>query len=221
MAVAQQDKALGWRRNQRFIVGAAVCVIVSALAAFAVDVVRLNGVIQNGAFAVVPDASGDVVAGVVGERARELILTSILTAIVEELVFRGVLLRALLRKLSARAVIVATSAIFAVLHMLPFGMPEAVGDWAALAATSLLLKGLQAFLFGSVMAAIVLRGGNLPIVMALHALFDTLCFAVPVLSTGAFPDTYIATAPEQLIPVALSALLLAPAAVSALWREFA
>lgn len=141
---------------------------------------------------------------------------SILTAVVEELVFRGVLLRAFLKRLSAHKAILATSAVFALLHMLPIGMSAEAPGGMALAVLSLLLKGAQAFAFGAIMAAIVLRDGNLPIVMALHAFFDALYFAVPVLATAAFPDTYIAVAPEQLLPVVLSALVLLPVAILAL-----
>lgn len=205
------------RRNQRFIVGAAVCVIVAALAACAVEAVQLNAAVRGG-FLVAEDG-GHVggVASVVAEAARTLIFTSILAAVVEELVFRGLLLRALLRWLSERKAILATSAIFALLHMLPVGMSAEAAGGAALAVLSLLLKGAQAFAFGAIMAAIVLRDGNLPIVMALHALFDVIYFAVPVLATGSFPDTYVAASPEQLLPAVLSTLVLLPPAIQGLW----
>lgn len=213
MGSAQQASPATRQRNRRFIVGAAVCVIVAALAACAVEAVQLNAAVQGGFLVAEDGGHVGVVASVVAEHARMLILVSILTAVVEELVFRGILLRALLRRLSVQGALIATSAIFAVLHMLPIGMPAELSDGAALVALSLALKGAQAFAFGAIMAAIVLRDGNLLIVIAVHALFDAIYFAVPVLSTGAFPDTYIAASPEHLLPVALSTLVLLPLAI--------
>ena len=203
------------KRNQRYIIMATICVIASALAAFAVDALQLYSVIQTGAYDTARFAED--AQSLIAERARTLILVSILTAIVEELIFRGLLLRALLKKLSEFKTILITSAIFAVLHMIPIGATEIdLSDpdgknILILASISLLLKGMQAFVFGMVMAKIVMRDGSLPIVMALHALFDAIYFAIPVLSTGNFPETYLAASPDQLLALAFSTLILVPA----------
>ena len=127
------------QRNQRFIAGAAVCVMAAALAAFAVEVIQLNGAVSCGAFVAEDGGQVGITPSVVNANAQTLILVSILTAVVEELVFRGVLLRALLGRLSVRGTIVATSVIFAVLHMLPIGASAEAISSVGLAVLSLVL----------------------------------------------------------------------------------
>ena len=51
-----------------------------------------------------------------------LIFTCALVAIVEEIIFRGILLRALLRILKSKAVILITAGVFAILHGIPIGI---------------------------------------------------------------------------------------------------
>lgn len=139
-----------------------------------------------------------------------LLSISVLTALVEEIIFRGILLRALLKTCSSTAVTLITAGAFALLHAIPFGMP---GDPdALLVTTSLLVKFVQALAFGIVMAGLVMRGGNLLIAITSHACFDAVFFAVPVLSTGAFPSTYIANTFIELVPLLLGTLCMVPAA---------
>lgn len=137
-----------------------------------------------------------------------------LVAVVEELVFRSLFLRAVRRVCGPKATIVATAVVFAALHGLPIGIE---GDPAAeLVAASLTLKFLEALAFGIVLAAMLFRGGTLPLVIALHAVFDIIYFAGPVLIGGDFPASYVVTAPAGFASLAAATLILAIPAACAL-----
>ena len=143
-----------------------------------------------------------------------LVGTCVLVAVVEELVFRSLFLRAVRCVCGPKATIVATAVVFAALHGLPIGIE---GDPAAeLVAASLTLKFLEALAFGIVLAAMLFRGGTLPLVIALHAVFDIIYFAGPVLIGGDFPATYAATTPAGFASLAAATLILAIPAACAL-----
>jgi len=132
----------------------------------------------------------------------------------EELVFRSLFLRAVRCVCGPKATIVATAVVFAALHGLPIGIE---GDPAAeLVAASLTLKFLEALAFGIVLAAMLFRGGTLPLVIALHAVFDIIYFAGPVLIGGDFPASYVVTAPAGFVSLAAATLILAIHAACAL-----
>lgn len=188
--------------RRRWRVGAAVCVMAAAVAAAVLS-------LADGA---APAAAGPAL----GDAGRWLNLlgTCLLTALVEELVFRGLLLRAVVRVCTPRATILITAGIFAAFHGLPIGI-EGTPD-LALVVASLLLKCLEALAFGIVLAAILFCGGTLPGVIALHTAFDIVYFADPVLATGDFPATYVVTDPAGFAALAAAALLLAIPALRAM-----
>lgn len=143
-----------------------------------------------------------------------LVGTCVLVAVVEELVFRGLLLRTVRRVCGPKATIVVTATVFAALHGLPIGIEGAPA--AELVAASLALKFLEALAFGIVLAAMLFRGGTLPLVIALHAVFDIIYFAGPVLVGGDFPATYVVTTPAGFASLAAATLILAIPAVRGL-----
>ncbi|MEC4183448.1 CPBP family glutamic-type intramembrane protease [Adlercreutzia sp. R21] len=197
---------------------AAICLLLSAAAGAALTM--WSG---SPAGPAVPGAAGADAApltpALIGHRLALLAGTAALTALVEELVFRGVLLRALLRALPHTRALLASALLFALPHALPIGLgsAEAAPDMAA-AALSLGLKFAQALAFGLVMASVAaprdhVRASGLAIAVALHGLYDAVYFAPAVLATGTFPATYITAQPNELAALAASILLLAPAAV--------
>lgn len=175
---------------QRYRVVAVVCVMAAAMAAAVLSLGELPASTASGSAAWLT-----------------LVGTCLLTALVEELVFRGLLLRAVVRFCTPRAAILITAGIFAAFHGLPIGI-EGSPD-LALVVGSLLLKALEAFAFGVALAAILFCGGNLPGVIALHAAFDVVYFAGSVLATGDFPATYMVTSPDGFIALAAATLILA------------
>ncbi|MEC4175593.1 CPBP family glutamic-type intramembrane protease [Adlercreutzia sp. R7] len=196
----------------------AICLLLSAAAGAALTALGSGAVGPA-----VPGAAGADAApltpALIGHRLALLAGTAALTALVEELVFRGVLLRALLRALPHTRALLASALLFALPHALPIGLSsaEAAPDMAA-AALSLGLKFAQALAFGLVMASVAaprdhVRASGLAIAVALHGLYDAVCFAPAVLATGTFPATYITAQPNELAALAASILLLAPAAV--------
>lgn len=164
-------------------------------------------------------------AGTFGARLLYLAAASLLTAVVEEIVFRGILLNALMQAVKVNAAICVSAVVFGVLHALPIGVGDAVGQGAASSeaiagvAFALILKFAQSTLFGIVMAGIVVRSDSLPkglaIVVATHAAFDVVYFAVPVLATGGFPSTYAALSGGEFVGTLLSSALMAVPAAAA------
>lgn len=200
----------------RYLVVASACVVLAALAA---ALLALPDLPATGAGSAT-GAANALGAGAAGAGAEScprwlyLVGTCVLVAVVEELVFRSLLLRAVRRICGPKATIVATAVVFAALHGLPIGIE---GDPAAeLVAASLTLKFLEALAFGIVLAAMLFRGGTLPLVIALHAVFDIIYFAGPVLIGGDFPATYAATTPAGFASLAAATLILAIPAACAL-----
>lgn len=188
----------------------AICLLLSAAAGAAL------AALGNG-----PDTAS-LTPALIGQRLALLAGTAALTALVEELVFRGALLQALLRVLPHPRALLASALLFALPHALPIGLGsvETIPD-AAPVALSLGLKFAQAFAFGIIMASVAaprdhVRASGLAIAVVLHSLYDAVYFAPTVLATGAFPATYITAQPGELAALAASTLLLAPAAVKAL-----
>ena len=213
--------------QRRYLVMASVCALLAALAAALLALPDLPAVRAGGAGAAgmaASDVLGTDAAGTLGAGAAAasaacprwlyLVGTCVLVAAVEELVFRGLLLRAVRRVCGPRATIVVTAAVFAALHGLPIGIEGAPA--AELVAASLALKFLEALAFGIVLAAMLFRGGTLPLVIALHAVFDIIYFAGSVLIGGDFPATYVATTPAGFASLAAATLILAIPAVRAL-----
>lgn len=217
------------RARRRYLVMASACVLLAALAAALLALPDLFAAGAGGAAAAGMAASDTLGAGAAGTLGADatstagalgvdacprwlyLVGTCVLVAVVEELVFRGLLLRAVRRVCGPKTTIVVTAVVFASLHGLPIGIE---GDPAAeLVAASLALKFLEALAFGIVLAAMLFRGGTLPLVIALHAVFDIIYFAGPVLVGGDFPATYVATTPAGFASLAAATLILAiPAA---------
>lgn len=200
----------------RYLVVASACVVLAALAAALLALPDLPATGAGGATGAA-DALGAGAAGTGADscpRWLYLVGTCVLVAVVEELVFRSLLLRAVRRVCGPKATIVATAVVFAALHGLPIGIE---GDPAAeLVAASLTLKFLEALAFGIVLAAMLFRGGTLPLVIALHAVFDIIYFAGPVLIGGDFPASYVVTAPAGFASLAAATLILAIPAACAL-----
>lgn len=199
-------------RSYRFIAFAIICTLASATLSAAIDASLANSAL-SGASPRISVNSDHILS-----HLQYLVLLSILTATTEEIVFRGIVLRGLQKILSNMKALMISSVLFAILHAIPIGIEslniEAIGILPIF--VSLLLKFVQAFVFGIVMAGIVLRGGNLIIVSAVHTVFDIIYFAPCVLSTGSFPYTYVTVQPESVLLLIVSTFALLPAAVFAL-----
>lgn len=114
-----------------------------------------------------PDVLETVNLGELARRTSLLLGTSALTALVEELIFRGLLLGTLLCIAEAAggltparvlAAVLASAAVFAALH----GLPAPGEPWPqpGVEATAVAIKILQALLFGIAVAAIRLGAGH-------------------------------------------------------------
>jgi uncharacterized protein len=97
----------------------------------------------------------------------------VLAPIVEELLFRGVLLRALLRKMAPATAIFVSAVIFALVHYV--GDPNTLPFLPALTA------------LGAVLAVVALRSGNLSTSIFIHAGFN-LTTTILFLAQGSSPS---------------------------------
>lgn len=115
------------------------------------------------------------------------ILKCLSIGIMEEIIFRGILQPALLKKLSGRKYgtllsVAATSAVFGLWHLLN------LIDGAGIGAT--LMQVGYSFLIGGMLSAVVIKTGSVWPCILLHALFDCGGFIVTDLGSGAFQDVY-------------------------------
>lgn len=152
----------------------------------------------------------------------QLVFSCLVTAIVEELVFRGLLASLLARKFCGprglpRAA-AASALVFALLHVASEALCNA-GDAALL--LQAVLKLVQTGLFGFIMACLFLKarakGSSfaraliLPILI--HWAFDVLYFWPVYLSTGAFPDAYLTGASTDTALLLITILVMLPLCV--------
>ena len=156
----------------------------------------------------------------------ELLALASESAVVEELLFRGLLLWGCLavarrweRAHPLCFAVVASSLVFGFLHLVPEGPLVAPGADLCVAASQAVLKVVQATLFGVVLASLVVRspwaarpipacGVALVAPAIVHALFDVLYFGPLLLAGGTLPTTYLTGNPADMVPMGVSTLLL-------------
>lgn len=143
-----------------------------------------------------------------------VIVFCLATGLFEEGLFRGVLTDALIRGLAGRrgGVFLAaavSSGIFGLLHI-SGGLADAnnvVSLW------QMVLKPVQAGLFGFVMAGLYLRTHNITGIALLHAVYDLIVMTPYLLVSGALPTGYVTGDTGDLLILVLSTVLLAPLAL--------
>ncbi len=156
------------------------------------------------------DAPSFLNGDVMFQRAGLLVGVSALTALVEELVFRGIVLSFLLRHMSKASALWLSALAFALVHGLPIGISTStLITLLPFVFASLALKVMQALLFGVLMGRIILEEGSLLSVIAIHGAFDIIYFAPSVLIMGDFPATYAQLSPAELLGTCLSVIILA------------
>ena len=159
------------------------------------------------------------------------------TSVVEEVLFRGVVLWGLIawwgRGLTKQAVtkhaVIASAVLFGVLHLAPDGPLVSEGAWAAAEATGApwlilagqaVLKAVQATLFGVIMARFVVRSPwfqeagwqrarSLLVPLVIHFAFDMLYLGIPLCAGLSLPDSYLTGSVGDMTTLALTTLLLA------------
>lgn len=139
------------------------------------------------------------------------------TGVFEEGLFRAVALDALRPAFGPghRGVVLAalaSSVLFGALHV---SMGDAATAGGAVAWLQLLLKPVQAMLFGFFMAALFVRTRSLWAVAGAHALFDLLYTGPVAVLSGASQATYVTGAASDLVLLAATTALLVPAAIAA------
>ena len=153
-------------------------------------------------------------------------LLCLATAVAEEVLFRGILLKSFLSAFCQQhntpngpghtgsglmAASVAAAAVFALLH-LGTGI-----DWTqSLNVAQALLKVAQGLLFALIMTALVVRRRSLDLSIAIHALFNFCSQALAVAQTGAVASTYVTAEPADIIVLAACVVLFVPLALRSL-----
>lgn len=127
----------------------------------------------------------------------------LLTGVYEEAFMRVLGIEAFERALDAKRAILASAALFALLHV---GAPDvSAGQLVLLQAA---LKFGQALLFGVILGALYARMRRLWPCAFIHAGFDVLYMVPNVLLTGMMPETYASGAVGDTVLLAVSVLML-------------
>lgn len=127
----------------------------------------------------------------------------LLTGLYEESFMRVLGIEAFERALDTKRAILASAALFALLHV---GAPDvSAGQLVLLQAA---LKFGQALLFGVILGALYVRTHRLWPCVFIHAGFDVLYMAPNVLLTGMMPETYASGAVGDTVLLAVSVLML-------------
>lgn len=159
------------------------------------------------------------------------------TSVVEEVLFRGVVLWGLIawwgrghtKQAATKHAVIASAVLFGVLHLAPDGPLVSEGAWAAAEATDApwlilagqaVLKVVQATLFGVIMARFVVRSPwfqeagwqrarSLLVPLVIHFAFDMLYLGIPLCAGLSLPDSYLTGSVGDMATLALTAFLLA------------
>lgn len=127
----------------------------------------------------------------------------LLTGLYEESFMRVLGIEAFERALDTQRAILASAALFALLHV---GAPDVSTGQLVLLQTA--LKFGQALLFGVILGALYVRTRRLWPCAFIHAGFDVLYMAPNVLLTGTMPETYASGAVGDTVLLAVSVLML-------------
>ena len=127
----------------------------------------------------------------------------LLTGLYEESFMRVLGIEAFERALDTKRAILASAALFALLHV---GVLDVSAGQLVLLQTA--LKFGQALLFGVIMGALHVRTRRLWPCAFIHAGFDVLYLAPNVLLTGTMPETYASGAVGDTVLLAVSVLML-------------
>ena len=127
----------------------------------------------------------------------------LLTGVYEEAFMRVLGIEAFERALDTKRAILASAALFALLHV---GAPDVSAGQLVLLQTA--LKFGQALLFGVILGALYARTRRLWPCAFIHAGFDILYMAPNVLLTGTMPETYASGAVGDTVLLAVSVLML-------------
>jgi hypothetical protein len=98
-----------------------------------------------------------------------VLTTGLLVPVIEEVIFRGMVLRSLLARTGRRAAVVASAVLFAAFHLLDV-------DWSSPAAVGLTVA--QLLVVGLVLGFVTARSGRLGPAIFLHAGFNLLVVSV-------------------------------------------
>jgi len=132
------------------------------------------------------------------------------TGYLEEGFFRGLLADAFVTTLKPgkHAVLnaaIVSSALFGILHVVGTGQAT---DGVQIA--FLIVKPIEAGIFGFFMAAIYVRTSSISAAALIHTLFDLMLLAPSFLTTGTLPDTYLSGDGTALTGLIIATVALLP-----------
>ena len=128
----------------------------------------------------------------------------LLTGLYEEAFMRVLGIEVFERALDAKRAILASAALFALLHV---GVPDISAGYPVLMQSA--LKFVQALLFGLILGALYAQTRRLWPCALIHAGFDVLYLAPNVLLTGTMPGTYASGSVSDTVLLAVTVLMLA------------
>lgn len=155
------------------------------------------------------NAAGFVLAALpsAADPMRNLLLllsVCLLTGLYEEAFMRVLGIEAFERALDAKRAILASAALFALLHV---GVPDISAGYLVLMQSA--LKFVQALLFGTILGVLYAQTRRLWPCTLIHAGFDVLYLAPNVLLSGTMPGTYASGAASDTVLLTVTVLMLA------------
>ena len=128
----------------------------------------------------------------------------LLTGLYEEAFMRVLGIEAFERALDAKRAILASAALFALLHV---GVPDISASYLVLIQSA--LKFVQALLFGAILGVLYAQTRRLWPCALIHAGFDVLYLAPNALLSGTMPGTYASGAASDTVLLTVTVLMLA------------
>ncbi len=150
-------------------------------------------------------------------------LSCLLTGLFEEGLFRVLALEAFFSSFSetsrtnrqaALLAALASSALFGIVHI---GTADIAHASTALHWIQIVLKPVQAALFGFALAAVYAKTRSLWTPSLVHGAFNLLYFGPTLIVSGALPTTHVTGSPADAIILATTTIALVPAGIAA-WR---
>ena len=182
----------------RFAVAALVLVgFVGGVTSLATWNIDHAGAIGGLAFSQLPSASEIV------QNLLLLLNVCLLTGLYEEAFMRVLGIEAFERALDVKRAILASAALFALLHV---GVPDISAGYLVLMQSA--LKFVQALLFSVILGVLYAQTRRLWPCALIHAGFDVLYLGPYVLLAGTMPETYASGAASDTVLLAVTVLML-------------
>ncbi len=200
-----------------------IYLLVLALVGGIVSVVFANGTgldasAANAGSTAAEVSTGSLDAGTFVFRFLIVLVLCLFTGIYEEGVFRTVSVDAFADALAPNRApvlkaVILSAVLFGLMHFSTGDIALAADAEGAIGWAQLILKPIEALLFGIVLAVVFVHTRNLWVVAGLHGVYDLLCMGPALILTGVPETTYVTGSVFDLVVLVATIILLVPLVV--------